>query len=57
MPRQTYEEWIKRVDTALSHWCGMSHMDLPDWCYRDAYDDKVPPVIAARRALKAAKDG
>ncbi len=53
----TFDEWLKAVDDEVWAKAGMSHLDLPDWGYRDAYDDRRSPAAAARSAIRAAKDG
>lgn len=38
----SYDEWMVKVDTLLlSH-----HDDMPDWNWRDAYDDEMSPEEA-----------
>lgn len=56
MKYRSFEEWLRLVDSHIRNKCGLSHLDLPDWCYRDAYDDGVTPATAAARAIKAAKE-
>jgi hypothetical protein len=47
---------MDRVNRALVDKCMMSAEDLPDCPYRDWYEDDVPPVRAAARAIKYARD-
>jgi hypothetical protein len=54
--RLTFEQWKKEVDIALLAKCAMDSECLPDWGYRDAYDDGINPRTAASLALRAAKD-
>lgn len=56
MAKQTFEEWMARVNQLIDNYCGMVSEDLPDWCYRDAYDDGRTPGAAAREAIAAARD-
>lgn len=56
MAKQTFEEWMARVNQLMDNYCGMVSEDLPDWCYRDAYDDGRTPGAAAREAIAAARD-
>lgn len=56
MPRKTFEEWMKEVDTILMRTCYLSSADLPDCCYRDWYDQGVTPRSAASRAKKNASE-
>jgi hypothetical protein len=48
--------WMAKVDALMVKYCTMSSMDLPDWNYRDAYDDGMSPSRAARSAISAARD-
>lgn len=54
--RMSFTDWMKKVDELLMARCGMCHRDLPDWRYRDAYDEGMTAREAARRAYHAAKD-
>jgi hypothetical protein len=54
--KQTFEEWLKQVDRLLVAKTGLNHEDLPDYCYRDMYDDRTPVGMAVRRAIKTAKE-
>ena len=40
----SFEKWMKELD--LLCWCnyGMSIHDLPDMCFRDAFDEGVSPL-------------
>ena len=51
-----FTAWMAKVDALMARSCGMSSMDLPDWNYRDAYDDGASPSSAARQAIRAARD-
>jgi len=49
----TFEGWMKRVNHYL--WgIGLTADDLPDCTWRDWFDDRVRPIRAANKALKAA---
>jgi hypothetical protein len=53
----TFEEYMRAVDAAIaSKVGGMDSNDLPDYCYRDAYDDGEGPASVARKAIRAAGD-
>ena len=52
-----FETYMDQVNAYLNRLCGMSAYDLPDWCYRDAYDDHMTPRAAAREAYRAAREG
>ena len=53
---KTFEQWMQEVDQWLDRKCGMVSADLPDYCYRDAYDDGERPSLVAARAISAARD-
>ena len=55
--KQTFEEWMKIVDSIIARKCdGMTSDDLPDFCYRDMFDDGCLPTQAARRAIAQANE-
>jgi hypothetical protein len=54
---QSFEEWMAKVDAKLIGVCYLDSQDLPDYCYRDAFDDGVSPSVAAMRAYRAAEEG
>ena len=47
----SYDAFMKRVDRVIEHECGLSYLDLPDYAYRDAYDDDADPRETALQAL------
>ena len=49
----SFEEWFKRVDNLLSRHIGIGADDLVDIDYTSLYDDRVRPIHAANKALKA----
>lgn len=49
----TFESWLKKVDAALLQLCGMTHEDIPDWDYYNAFEDDMTPVRAAKKAITA----
>jgi hypothetical protein len=51
MNKITFEEWMKKVDVAVESIAGCSVHDLPDFCFRDAYDDGRNPASVARETL------
>ena len=55
-PIGTFDDWMARVDEAVQLKAGLSAYDLPDYCYRDAYEAGTPAVTVARAAIRAAKD-
>lgn len=46
-----FETWMRFVERELLGLCGMGHMELPDYCYRDMFDDGETPQAAAIMAL------
>ena len=49
--------WMSKVNAIIaSRLCGLTSDDLPDWNYRDAYDEGTTPSRAAAQAMRAAKD-
>jgi hypothetical protein len=52
--RLTFDAWMRAVDEALIRKVGVSSNDLPDWTYRDAYEDGLTADEAAGAALDAA---
>ena len=50
----TFEQWKSKVDQHLINLCGMTSEDIDDWNYYDAWEDNVPPLHAAKHAMKAA---
>lgn len=54
-PRLTWEEWKIEVNTFVIRKTGIHADDLPDWRYREAYDNGMKPNVAANRAIAAAK--
>ncbi len=51
----TYEEWMKKVDQELTHLCGFTSNDLPDWSSWNAWDDGMTVKEAAQEILIWAK--
>lgn len=57
MKKLSFDEWMKVVDYYIAHRCGgLTHEDLPDYLYHDAWEDGTPAPTAARRAVRAARD-
>jgi hypothetical protein len=42
----TYKEWLEAIDKILLEKIELSHMDLPDQLWRDAYDRGEEPQEA-----------
>lgn len=51
-----FDIWMQKVDSLLSKHIGLSSADLPDYCYRDEFDDGATPAQAAKAAIRAAKE-
>ncbi len=47
-----FAQWMRLVDRNIDRLVGLTSGDLPDWGYRDAHDDDLMPVEAARLALR-----
>lgn len=56
MSKLTFEEWMQKVNEDLVRLCSMGSDDLPDWRYRDDYDDGMTPLRSALRAIKYAQE-
>ena len=56
MKHNDFDTWMKQVDAEIDARCGMTSGDLPDWMYRDAFEDGTSPKSAARQAISAAKE-
>lgn len=44
--------WMRLVDKAIRARCGLSLSDLPDWRYRDAFEERMSPAKVAREVLR-----
>lgn len=42
----TFSEWLNEVDRHLEARLGLGHRYLPDYFWRDMYDDEVDPEDA-----------
>ena len=51
MIKRSFMLWLSDVDAELVRRSGLGVDDLPDWLYRDAYDDGAYPVDVARDVL------
>lgn len=54
----SFTEWMKQVDAKIEKRVGFGIVsaDLPDYCYRDEYDDGTTPAQAASAAIRNAKE-
>ena len=48
-----FDAWMAKVDAYLMNKVGLESADLIDQCYRDMFEDGIPPSRAAMKALKA----
>jgi hypothetical protein len=53
--RLTFLQWKGAVNAVVVRRLGLHCDDLPDYRYRDDYEDGVTPLRAAARVIKAAK--
>ena len=53
---KSYEQWMYEVNSACDLACGLSVDDLPDYCFRDAYDSGKSPKSVAKSAIRSAKE-
>jgi hypothetical protein len=53
-PMADYNAWMARVEAQLDKLVGCGSLDLPDWGYRDAYENGMTPSEAARDAVEEA---
>jgi len=49
-----FAAWLFDVDVAVQRLADCSLNDLPDYCYRDCFDQGVSPTAAARMAIRQA---
>lgn len=54
--RQTFEQFMGRVDKILRLECGWGINDLPDYAYDVAYKANDTPAECARDAIQYAKE-
>ena len=47
----SFDRWMAKVNQALEDMVGLDSRDLPDWCYRDAFDTGMAPDEAADDVL------
>lgn len=49
-----FAAWMDKIDACLIRKCGIGSADLPDFCYRDYFDDGESPSAVARMVLREA---
>lgn len=47
----TFKEYMREVDLALVQVCGLTHSDLADYAYYDAYEAELEPREVALDVL------
>lgn len=47
----SFDEWIGKVDAFLIAEIGLSHMDMEDWLWYDAYESGMKPEDEAKEFL------
>ena len=56
MTKQSFDEWMAEVDSAIENEVYMISDDLPDVDYWDMWDGGTYPIEAARYAIRMARD-
>ena len=51
---QHFRIWMKQVDAWLSFHAGVTHEDMTDYCYQDAFDRGTSSTTAAKAAYRRA---
>lgn len=54
MAQQSFEQWLKKVDSKVENTVGIGISDLPDIDYLDRYEAGDTPTQAAKAALREA---
>lgn len=49
---ENFAFWLRLVDAKMRKAVGVTHRDIGDWQWRDAYDNGYTPFEAARGALE-----
>ena len=49
-----FKIWMQQVDAHLEKMGGVTSDDLPDYCYRDAFDRGTSSTTAAKAAYRRA---
>ena len=52
MAALTFQAWMAQVDRELVSRCGLTHRDLADFLYFDAYSDECDPAEVAVEVLE-----
>ena len=51
----TFKQWMKEVNHHLSISIGMTSEDIPDFPYRDMYEDEVSPEYVVEEVVSEIK--
>ena len=51
----TFDAWLARVNRIIYTLAGLDMDCLPDAPYRDWFDERVKPEVAAKRAVRRAR--
>jgi hypothetical protein len=51
--RNKFNIWMRKVDDEIASYCGLSHYDLADFLYADAFIAGRTPKAVAKSALRA----
>lgn len=52
-----FAAWLRKVDQFVGATLGVGIHDLPDYCWRDLFDDGLDPVEAAEDFVAECLDG
>lgn len=52
MKTKTFNTWMKQVEQTLLNTIGLSHLDLPDFPFRDWFDDGISVSEAVGAVLQ-----
>lgn len=50
-----FDDFMEKVNAYINREIGLCAADLPDHCYRDAFDNGKTPKVTAKAAIRAAK--
>ena len=53
----TFTQWLSAVDTELYRRVGLSHDDLEDWLWHDAFEEGCSPKDAVEDFLSEVLEG
>lgn len=53
---KNFLEFMDRVEKELLLLCGMTSDCLPDWLYRDSWENNISPEQTAKAAIRNARE-